>query len=91
MKNTWLEIEVNARDFMTDVFCELCTNYDTAAELDQLEKDLQRVGAEGARRDQYGRPAFQVWFYEQRGEQWREMLEIIHSAQREYIAQHLSK
>lgn len=91
MKNTWLEIEVNARDFMTDVFCELCTNYDTAAELDQLEKDLQRVGAEGARRDQYGRPAFQAWFYEQRGEQWREMLEIIHSAQREYIAQQLRK
>lgn len=91
MKNTWLEIEVNASDFMTDVFCELCTNYDTAAELDQLEKDLQRVGAEGARRDQYGRPAFQVWFYEQRGEQWREMLEIIDRAQRDYIAQHLSK
>ena len=91
MKNTWLEIEVNARDFMTDVFCELCTNYDTAAELDQLEKDLQTVAAIGARRNEYGTAAFQQWFFEERSDQWREMLEIIHSAQREYIAQHLNK
>lgn len=90
MKSTWLEIEVNARDFMTDVFCEMCTEYDTAAELDQLEKDLQRIATAGARRNEYGTPEFQRYFFERHNDQWREMLDIIDSVKREYIRERLN-
>lgn len=90
MKNTWLEIEVNARDFMPDMFCYLCTEYDTAAELDQLEKDLQRIATAGARRDEYGTPEFQRYFFEHHNDQWREMLDIIDSVKREYIRERLN-
>lgn len=46
MKNTWLEIEVNASDFMTDVFCELCTNYDTAAEFERIAERIEDAAEE---------------------------------------------
>jgi len=94
VKNNWLDIEINAGDFMPAEFERIVDGSARpmdVEDVDDLERKLNIVARMGATRDEYDIPDFQKWFYEKHSREWMLMVDTIHDMESRYVDEKLEE
>lgn len=90
-KNTWLTLEINAKDFMPDELIRMVEDATKPIDTDKMEQKLNIIADKGAHKDDIGIPDFQNWFYTNHNWEWRLMTTIINAMISKYIDEKLKK
>ena len=91
VKNNWLDIEINAGDFMPAEFERIVDGSTRPMDVDDLDRRLNIVARMGATKDEYDLPDFQNWFYERHPKEWMLMVGTIHDMVSEYVDEKLEE